>query len=33
MIKTQQYELTQLRKENNLLKSKLIKAAEQGFKI
>ena len=33
MIKTQQYEITQLRKENNLLKSKLIKAAQQGLKI
>ena len=33
MIKTQQYELTQLRKENNLLKSKLLKAAEQGYRI
>ena len=33
MIKTQQYELTQIRKENNLLKSKLIKAAQQGFKV
>lgn len=33
MIKTQQYELTQIRKENQLLKSKLLKAASQGFKI
>ena len=33
MIKTQQYELTQLRKENNLLKSKLLKASEQGFRL
>lgn len=33
MVKTQQYELTQLRKENNLLKSKLVKAANQGFKL
>jgi flagellar biosynthesis protein FlhG len=33
MIKTQQYEITQLRKENNLLKSKLIKATQQGFKL
>ena len=33
MIKTQQYEITQLRKENNLLKSKLIKASQQGFKV
>lgn len=33
MIKTQQYEINQLRKENNLLKSKLIKASEQGFRI
>lgn len=33
MIKTQQYEINQLKKENNLLKSKLVKASEQGFKI
>lgn len=33
MIKTQQYELNQLRNENVLLKSKLVKAAQQGFKI
>lgn len=33
MIKAQNYELTQLKKENNLLKSKLIKAAQQGFKL
>ena len=33
MIKTQQYELTQLRKENLLLKSKIVKAAQQGFKL
>ena len=33
MIKTQNYELTQLKKENNLLKSKLIKAASQGFQL
>lgn len=33
MIKTQHYELTQLKKENLLLKSKLVKAAQQGFKI
>ena len=32
-IKTQQYEITQLKKENNLLKSKLLKAVQQGFKI
>lgn len=32
-IKTQAYELTQLKKENTLLKSKLVKAAGQGFKI
>src|SRR5574344_1846450 len=32
-IKTQQYELTQLRNENLLLKSKLVKAAQQGFKL
>ena len=33
MVKTLNYELTQVRKENQLLKSKLIKAAGQGFKI
>lgn len=33
MVKTQQYEITQLRKENNLLKSKLIKASQQGFSV
>ncbi len=33
MIKTQAYEIGQLRKENNLLKSKIIKAAGQGFKL
>ncbi|MBR1638146.1 MAG: P-loop NTPase [Treponema sp.] len=33
MVKTQQYEITQLRKENNLLKSKLLNAANQGFSI
>ncbi len=33
MIKTQHYELTQLKKENLLLKSKLVKAAQQGFQI
>ena len=33
MIKTQQYEINQLRKENNLLKSKLVKASEQGIRI
>lgn len=33
MIKAQNYELTQIRKENQLLKSKLLKAASQGFKI
>ena len=32
-IKSQQYEITQLRKENNLYKSKLIKAVQQGFKL
>ncbi len=32
-IKTQQYELNQLRNENLLLKSKLIKAAQQGFQV
>ncbi len=33
MIKTQQYELIQLKKENQLLKSKLIKAAAMGYKV
>lgn len=33
MIKTQAYELTQTKKENLLLKSKLVKAAKLGFKI
>ena len=33
MVKTQQYEITQLRKENNLLKSKLLTAAQQGFSV
>ncbi len=32
-IKTQSFEITQLKKENLLLKSKLVKAAEQGFQI
>lgn len=32
-IKTQQYEITQIRKENTMLKAKLVKAAQQGFKI
>ncbi|MCR5494435.1 MAG: P-loop NTPase [Treponema sp.] len=33
MIKTQAYEIGQLRKENNLLKSKIVKAANQGFRL
>lgn len=33
MIKAQNYEITQLKKENHLLKSKLLKAAQQGYKI
>lgn len=33
MIKTQQYELTQIKKENLLLKSKIVKAIQQGFKL
>lgn len=33
MIKTQQYELTQLKNENTLIKQKLVKAVQQGFKI
>ena len=32
-VKMQQMELTQLKKENTLLKSKLLKAAQQGFKV
>lgn len=32
-IKTQQYEINQLKNENLLLKSKLVKAASQGFKV
>ena len=33
MIKMQQYEITQLKNENIMLKSRLVKAANQGFKI
>ncbi|MBR1535809.1 MAG: P-loop NTPase [Treponema sp.] len=33
MIKTQQYEINQLKNENIMLKSRLVKAANQGFKI
>ena len=33
MIKTQQYEILQLKKENTLIKTKLVKAVNQGFKI
>lgn len=33
MVKTQHYEITQLKKENLLLKSKLVKAAQQGFQL
>lgn len=33
IIKNQNYELTQIRKENQLLKSKLVKAASLGFKV
>lgn len=32
-IKTQQYEINQLRNENTLLKSKLVQAAKKGFKV
>lgn len=32
-IKTQQYEITQIRKENTMLKAKLVKATQQGFKL
>ena len=33
IIKSQQYEISTLRKENTLLKHKLLKAAKQGFKM
>lgn len=33
VIKSQQYEITQLKKENTLLKTKLVKAHEQGFQV
>ncbi len=33
LIAQQQFELTRLRNENNLLKKKLVKAAQQGFKV
>ncbi len=33
LVKQQQYELTQLRKENTLLKSKIVKAAAAGYKF
>jgi len=32
-VKSQQFEINQLKKENNLLKSKLVKAINQGFKV
>jgi len=32
-IKSQQFEISQLKKQNNLYKKKLIKASEQGYKI
>lgn len=32
-IKSQQYEITSLKKENHLLKTKIIRAADQGFKV
>lgn len=32
-IRTQQFELTRLKNENNLLKSRLVKAASQGYKL
>ena len=32
-IKIQQYEITQLRKEVNLLRTKLSKAVSQGFRL
>ncbi len=33
VLKQQQYEITQLRNENNLLKKKLLEAAAKGFKV
>ena len=33
LVKQQQYELTQLKKENTLLKSKIVKAAQAGYKF
>ena len=33
VLKQQQYEITQLRAENNLLKKKLVEAASKGFKV
>ena len=33
MIKNQQYELAQIKKENLLLKSKIVRAVKQGFKL
>ncbi len=33
IIRSQQYEITQMKKENQLLKSKILKASEMGFKI
>ena len=33
IIKSQQIEITELKKENNLIKSKIIKASEQGYRI
>jgi flagellar biosynthesis protein FlhG len=32
-IKAQQYDISSLKKENRFLKSKLLKAAEQGFEL
>ncbi len=33
VIKSQQYEITQLKKANNLLKSKIVKASQQGYRL
>ncbi len=33
VIKSQQYEISQLKNANNLLKSKILKASQQGFKL
>ena len=32
-VKSQQYEISQLKKENNLIKSKLVKAMKDGYRV